>query len=154
MTYKCKDISGNNVMFVLLLQERENYFMGLLWCVFFTGFTGSSPLAFPLHQKTPVNLSNMEPISKNFRTELIIQFLKRASGTLQGCWYVHCTFTLLSYLENLFIANSLWHGAQDAIFTAKPFICNSLLNARWRKWEPALLSGVGESVFCWRSYRI
>jgi len=34
---------------------------------------------------TPVNASNMEPVSKHFRTELNTQFLKRASGTLQGC---------------------------------------------------------------------
>jgi hypothetical protein len=32
---------------------------------------------------TPVNLSNMEAVSKNIPTELTIQFLKRASGTLK-----------------------------------------------------------------------
>ena len=30
VVYKRKEISGNNVMFVILLKERENYFMGLL----------------------------------------------------------------------------------------------------------------------------
>ena len=154
MTYKCKDISGINLMFVILLQERENYFMGLLWCVFFTGFTVFSVLNFPLHQITPVNLSNVEQVSKNFRTELNIQFFKRASGTLQGCWKFHCTFILFSYLESLFIANSPWHGARDAIFTDKPFVCNPLLNARWRMWELALLSGVEEWVLCWTPYRM
>lgn len=49
---------------------------------------------------TPVNLSNTEAVSKNIRTELIIQFLKRAFGTLQACWQFPCTFILLSYLEN------------------------------------------------------